>query len=55
MITLEYLNGKDKSHIDKVDKMYFYTEKQRSEFIDEISKLAYKSSFSFILDQLNNE
>jgi len=54
MIALEYF-GRDTTYIAKTDKMYFYTDKQRSEFIDEISKLAYKSSFAFILDYLNNE
>ena len=55
LISLEFTNmNEELLQIEFSENVYFYTEKQKNEFVDLISKLAFENNFSFILDYINN-
>ncbi len=47
-LTTEFLQ------IEFSENIYFYTEKQKNDFVELISKLSFENNFSFILDHINN-
>ncbi len=55
LISMEYSNSNTEFlQIAFSENIYFYTEKQRNEFVDLISKLSFENNFSFIIDHINN-